>query len=314
VTNVNLTPITRRVRAFFAPVDRTTETPASFDASAPFELDSPPAPWTGLGDIVNFARTGATKISPLIAGARGAVAGQFRGALQARVAFDFLQWGKIQMALAGGSQHTNVLATDAAGGSGTGNPTLPPVAVLAGSTASELILGLGAVDAFSTGDLLACDVDYQQQTGYIGSPIAAAYVKDAADVNRDRDYLRRVTFNVARVSAKTTTPLLLDQPLAGGAPATGASAQRVVAFADHEGGSFFQEWSALFVAEAESGGTVSFYYPKVQACAGAAETELEFDPFRASALHVELAALPVTDALDGEQVVCYRVYSPETSA
>jgi hypothetical protein len=246
----------------------------------------------------------------MLAGAKGAVAGQLRGALEAHVAFDFLRWGKIQMALAGGSQHSNVLATDAAGGAGAGNPVLPPVAVLEGSTASELILGVGAVGAFATGDLVSCDVDYQQQTGFVGWPIAAAFVKDPANVNRDRDYLRRVTFNVARVSGTTATSLLLDQPLAGGAPAMGASLQKVVAFADREGGSFFHEWSALFVAEPESGGTVSYYYPRVQSCASAAETALPFDDLQACALHAQLVALPITDPFDGEQVVCYRGYRP----
>jgi hypothetical protein len=52
-------------------------------------------------------------------------------------------------------------------------------------------------------------------------------------------------------------------------PAAGASAQVVVAFVDREGGSFFQEWSALFVAEPESGGRVCFYYPRLSPNPGA---------------------------------------------
>ena len=67
----------------------------------------------------------------------------------------------------------------------------------------------------------------------------------------------------------TATSVVLAQPLLGGAPATGASAQVVVAFVDREGGSFFQEWSALFVAEAESGGRVCFYYPRLSPNPGA---------------------------------------------
>ena len=47
--------------------------------------------------------------------------------------------------------------------------------------------------------------------------------------------------------------MILAQPLLAGAPATGASAQVVAAFVDREGGSFFQEWSALFVVEAGIG-------------------------------------------------------------
>ena len=295
-----MTPVTRRVRAYCAPVDRGSGTPAPFDPAAAFDFDAPPAPWTALGDVINFKRSPATSVTPMIAGLKGAVAGQFRSVLGATIAADCLQWGKLQMALAAGSQHLNVLNGAA-------------VATLAGSSASELLLGPGAVDAFNAGDMIACDIDYQQQTGYIGSPVAA-YVKDPADVNRDRDYLRRVTFNVARVASKTATALELGQALIGGAPAAGASVQKVAAFSDREGGSFFQEWSALFTLEPESGGRVCFYYPRVQACAGASEKSSTFDGFEASALHIELIALPVTDLVDREQVVCYRTYFPASGA
>ena len=60
------------------------------------------------------------------------------------------------------------------------------------------------------------------------------------------DFIRRVTFNVSRVSSKTPTSLLLAQPLIG-PPTSGMGVQRVVAFVDREGSSFFQEWSGLFV-------------------------------------------------------------------
>jgi len=33
------------VRAFFAPVNRSTETGTLFDPSAAFDLENPPAPW-----------------------------------------------------------------------------------------------------------------------------------------------------------------------------------------------------------------------------------------------------------------------------
>src|SRR5437764_1019216 len=75
-------------------------------------LDSPPAPWIDLGWIDNFQRVSLTPSEPLRAGIRGAAAAQFRGILDARIEFDFREWGKLQMALAGGSEHMNVLATD----------------------------------------------------------------------------------------------------------------------------------------------------------------------------------------------------------
>src|SRR5208282_5622861 len=118
--------------------------------------------------------------------------------------------------------------------------------------------------------------DYQQQVGYVGSGISAAYVSNAALVNRDPNYVRRVTFNVGRVVEVTATSVILAQPLLGGAPATGASAQIIAAFVDREGGSFFQEWSALFVAEAESGGRVCFYYPRLSPNPGAGPGGVSF--------------------------------------
>jgi hypothetical protein len=179
--------------------------------------------------------------------------------------------------LAGGSENMNVLATSpSAAPAPSGGTPIPGAAVLAGSTASELVFGTGVAAAFPAGSLLAVDVDYQQQIGYVGSGISAAYVSNAALVNRDVNYVRRVTFNVGRVAEVTATSVILAQPLLAGAPAAGASAQVVAAFVDREGGSFFQEWSALFVAEPESGGRVCFYYPRLSPNPGAGSGSVSF--------------------------------------
>jgi hypothetical protein len=164
----------------------------------------------------------------------------------------------------------NVLATSSgAAPAPSGGTPIAGAAVLAGSTASELVIGEGVATAFAVGNLVAVDVDYQEQIGYVGSGISAAYVSNPAAVNRDVNYVRRVTFNVARVVEVTATSVILAQALLAGTPATGASAQVVAAFVDREGGSFFQEWSALFVAEPESGGRVCFYYPRLSPNPGA---------------------------------------------
>jgi hypothetical protein len=268
-----MVPVTRQMRAYFAPVNRATETPTIFDpaASGVFALDSPPAPWLDLGWIESFERHYDTPTEVVRAGANALPAAQFRGPMEARVEFDFREWGKLQMALAGGSEHMNVLATSpSAAPAPSGGTPDPAVAVLAGSTASEVVFGAGAVNGFASGNLIAVDVDYQQQIGFVGSGISAAYVSNPAAVNRDLNYVRRVTFNVGRVVEVTATSVILAQPLLAGAPATGASAQVVAAFVDREGGSFFQEWSALFVAEPESGGRVCFYYPRLSPNPGAA--------------------------------------------
>jgi len=318
-----MVPITRRMRAFFAPVERETETPTIFDPgqSGGFALDSPPAPWVDLGWIENFGRGYETATTAVRSGAKALPVAQFRGALEARVEFDFCEWGKLQMALAGGSEHMNVLAPANGGTSPapSGGTPAPGVAVLPGSTASELVIGQGAVDSFAAGNLVAVDEDYRQQKGYVGWGIAAAYVRDPVLVRRDANYVRRVTFNVARVAQKTATSLLLAQPLLGGVPAQGASVQRVIGFVDREGGSFFQEWSALFVAEEESGGRACFYYPRLSASQAAGKGVREqlaaiAKPLATVSLRASFTALPYVDANDGQPVLCYRSYFPAASA
>ena len=60
------------MRAYFAPVNRTTETPTIFDpaASGAFELDSPPVPWLDLGWIEGFARFYDTPTEGVRSGAK----------------------------------------------------------------------------------------------------------------------------------------------------------------------------------------------------------------------------------------------------
>ena len=322
MTRAGLRPIARQTRAYFAPVDRVNGPTAIFDPSKDnaFQLDAPTAPWIDLGWIENFQRTSTSQIEALLGGAAGAVSAQARHPLGARVDFEFRDWGKLQMALAGGAEHMNVLATDpSASRAGSGGIPLSPVPLLAGSTAVELVLGAGTIASFQPGDLVACDLDYAQQVGYVGTGIAAAYVKDSGDVRNDANYVRRVTFNVARIEAVTTTTLLLTQALPGGMPAAGASVQKVMAFVDREGGAFLQQWSGLFVAEEESGGRVCFFYPILSPCTAkpewARESLIEIQkPIGELALQASFTALPTVDGNDGALVLCYRSYFPASAA
>ncbi len=322
-----MVPITRRIRAYFAPVNRETETPAVFDPGkhGAFPLDAPPSPWLDLGWIDHFQRFCNTSTEELRSSNRSTTVAQFRGALDARVEFDFREWGKLQMALASGAEHMNVLASDpSANARPSGGTPVPALVVLSGSTATEVVVGTGEVDAFADGDILAVDADYQQQIGYVGTGIAAAYVNDPADVNRDPNYVRRVTFNLGRIQEKTVNSLLLAQPLPGGAPATGVGVQKVVAFVDRDGGSFFQEWSGLFVAEEESGGRVCFYYPRLSPTTTTGLSSIQgfsredniaiSKPIGALALRAVFVALPHIDENDAQSVVCYRSYFPAALA
>jgi hypothetical protein len=154
------------------------------------------------------------------------------------------------------------------------------------------------------------DVDYTGQTGAVGSGIATAYVKSAADVQGDSDYIRRVTLNVARVESVDGETVSLQQPLPCGVP-EGARAQRVIAYADCDGAAFIPEWSALFVAESESGGRVCWYYPRLQSAVAAQERSVEVAlPLESIRLHATFRALPV----GGTAVLCHRVYFPAANA
>ena len=315
-----MVPVMRQIRAYFAPVDRTNEAPTIFDPGlcGAFALDAPPAPWLDVGWVDNFTRWYETPTGVVRSGAKALPAAQYRGPLEARVEFDFRQWGKLQMALAGGSEHMNVLAPAAGSTSPvpSGGTPAAAIAVLPGSTASQLEFGPGLASALAPGCWIAVAVDDQLQVGYVGSGVAAAYVSSAAAVKQDPNYVRRVTFNVGRVADVTATSVVLAQALLGGVPAAGASAQVVVAFVDREGGSFFQEWSALFVAEGESGGRVCFYYPRLSAtrASGAKGSREEFisiaKPLSTISLHASFTAMPFTDANDGQTVLCYRSYFP----
>jgi len=312
-------PVTRRVRAFFAPVNRATQTPALFDPSEQgrFSLDAPPAPWLSLGWVQNFARKTASKSTALMTGIPAAPLEHVRETLEAEVSLEFLSWTKLTMALATGSQHMNILmpAFGAAPAS-DGAQAVPAVSLQNGSTSTSIVLAPADAVMFTPGAIIAVDVDYTGQTGYVGSPVAGAYVRQ---VLTDVDYVRRVTFNVALVSQISANCLTLAQPLPGGAPATGAKAQAVTGFVDREGGSFYQEWSALFVMEGSQGERIFFHYPRLQVFTGAEESTLPLNQKNQNGhsrvlLKGRFRALPVTDPLDGERVVCYRTFLPAANA
>lgn len=128
-----------------------------------------------------------------------------------------------------------------------------------------------------------------------------------------------MTFNVALVSAVNSTGLTLAEPLSGGAPLAGAKLQAVKGFVDREGGSFYQEWSALFVMEGSQGEHIFFHYPRLQTMTGAEETAIPLNGKHTEGLARvvlmgQFLALPVTDPLDGEKVLCYRSFLPAANA
>lgn len=307
------------MRGYFAPVNRLARTHVIFDPSEEggFSLDAPPAPWISLGWIQEFTRKAGSKTAAVMTGIPAAALDQVRETLEAQLSFEFLSWTKLTMALATGSQHMNLLspasgAAAAADGAQAASAVIPQ----SGSTATFIALAAADVAKFVPGAVIALDVDYTGQTGFVGSPVSGAYVRQALT---DVDYIRRVTFNVAKVSQVNSTGLTLADPLPGGVPAVGAKLQQVTGFVDREGGSFYQEWSALFVMEGSQGERIFFYYPRLQTMASAQEAALPLDGkskegLARIVLKGQFLALPVTDPLDGERVVCYRSFLPSANA
>jgi hypothetical protein len=312
-------PVARRVRGYFAPVNRAAQTPVHFDPSeqGAFSLDAPPAPWISLGWIQGFSRKPGSKTSAVLTGVPAATLEQVRETLEAQVSFEFLSWTKLTMALATGSQHMNLLApASGAAPAADGAQAASAVSTISGSTATFVALAATDAAKFSAGSIIAMDADYTGQTGYVGAPVSGAYVRQAL---ADIDYIRRVTFNVALVLQVTSAGLTLAGPLPGGAPAAGSKLQAVTGFVDREGGSFYQEWSALFVMQGSQGERVFFHYPRLQTMANAQEAIVPLDAKQKDGLgRVQLIgkylALPVTDSLDGERVVSYRSFLPAANA
>ena len=105
---------------------------------------------------------------------------------------------------------------------------------------------------------------------------------------------------------------------------TGAKLHAVAGLVDREGGSVYQEWSALFVMEGSQGERIFFHYPRLQSLTGAEEAEIPLSGKRQGSqgsggharvlLKGKFLALPVTDPLDGERVLCYRSFLPAAMA
>lgn len=307
-------PVTTAVHAFVAPVQRDSSQPTVFDAAqaASFDITNPPAPWIGLGPIEGFQRTAVDESTSVQSGTDATVVAQFRKKLEAHVSFAFRRWGKLQLAMGTGGTHWNVLATRSnAQPSPTGGEAIPATPILDGSTATALQIDPEFTAQVAVGDLVAVDLDYLQQTGYVGLGFPGAYVAVSGSGPFQTDFIRRVTFNVGKVAAIAGGTVTLENPLPAGDPPNSAGLQRIVGFTDREGGAFRQEWSALFFEETVSGGRVCYYYPRLQSLPQAAEKKnLILGDYQAVLLEAHLLALPATDPQDGVSALWYRTYIP----
>jgi hypothetical protein len=311
-------PVTTSVHVFVAPVDRETDTGTVFDPTSAlaFDLSNPPSPWLALGEVENFQRTANDEMTQVASGSEAAVVAQFRKRLEARVSFEFRHWGRLQLAMASGGMHWNVLepapgATPAA----VGGEAIPAVRLQVGSTAQCLKLPAGVAGRFAAGDLVVVDDDFQQQSGYVGLGNSGGYVSSESEIRPGVDYVRRVSSNLARIAAISGDDLLLETPLPAGDPPLTASVQNVIAIVEREGGVFRQEWSALFVEGTVTGGKVFYYYPRLQSVPPAMEHLAPIaGDYKALLLRAHLLALPTSDPQDGAAALWYRAYVPPVVA
>jgi hypothetical protein len=304
-------------RGFFAPfVQGATPAPTIFDPARQgrFDTHAPPSGWFDLGWIEQLRRSPSGRIGQIRSGYRGAIRAQYRGEVGSGIEFEFREWGKLQMALASGTTHFNILkaASGAAQQPLGGSPTAP-VALGSGSTATSLVLATGGGAQFQAGQFVAVDVDYTGQSGYVGSGLQASFVP-AGSVS-DADFIRRVTFNVGLIEQIATDTLTLNQPLLGGVPPSSAKVQAVTGFASREGSSFLPSWSAIFVVDTIDGAQLYYYYPQLSISGEREEGSFEVEnagaaTVRGHSLHAEFNALAFDDPVDGETVVCYRGFFP----
>ena len=314
-------PIARGVHLFVAPVTRGPQgftLPFDPASQGRFALSAPPSNWFSVGTVHDLVREDTSTFAEILSGAPAVAKTRARNKAAVAVRFTLPAWSKLGLALRGGSQQMNLLreTPGSQGGLDSGGQASTAIPVLAGSTANVLLLPGSA--PLQPGDLVVVDDDYDgTTTGYVGAGAAGAYVRSAASVGGSPDYVRRVSFNIGCVAgvtpaANNTLQITLASPLPAGVPTATNKLAALQGFVDRVGGSFVQEWSALFVVDGVQGDRVLLHYPRLQP-AGGGPSEVKstvapgLDRWR---LQAHLTALPVTDANDGEPVLCFRTYLP----
>lgn len=304
--------ITSSVRAWFAPVDRTSGVPAPFDPASlgRFDLSTAPAGWWGAGSVLDLKRTATSTVTPVLSGAPAAVKTQVWATVGEEVEFTLPGWTRVGLSLSSGTEVLNLFQPT---GSGVTTPSGGTAALveslLPGSSATVLQLQTGS--AVKAGDLVVVDVDYTGQTGFLGSGGSGTFMP-SSPATLDLHMVRRFSCNVGLVVSITGTAATLAAPLPAGAPTSAMRLTRLSGFTARTGGAFLPEWSALFVLDGVQGERLLLHYPRLQP-AGDATREVRdilapgVERWRPS---TKLRALPITDANGGTPAICFRTYLP----
>ena len=317
-------------RAYFAPFDvydsaqtfNTSIGPMMVDlTTGPFDRGSLPSNFFDAGWIKDFKLTPESKVGSVRSGYRGAIHVQYKGQVGESFDFKFREYARLQYKLATGSSVINLLSgatpTTAGPVSASGAPTtLMSSYAVAGGVGT---LTVPSSSGFAVGDWIVCDIDYNTATygiiGDVGTPVFQNAVTDV-------DYIRKTSDYVAKVANKTATTLVLDQPFAGGGssgnvvPQAGSKIQKIKGWTAREGGTYFAEWTALFLLDTIDGAQIAVYYPHVSVgqpkdiAANWAIENIGTTDLGGYELDASYVALAFDDPLDGETVVGYKGFYP----
>lgn len=299
--------------------------------------------WYDLGYVKNFKFTPGSKTGNVMTGYRGAIRAKYRAETSEKMAIQFMEMSRQALSIASGTQVFNLLRSTASastvgplsssgvtavamGASGylpTGGPSGPTLGL------PTLCVPSGSGALFPAGTYIVCDQDYNGTSfGFVGDAGANVFQNAVTDT----DFIRKTSDYVACVSSVVAgafsgqDALILTAPFVGGGndasgapnvyPTAGAKVQAIVGYATREGGTYIKEWSAIFVLSTIDNSQLLFYYPRVapDAFGGLAEENLQnATAMQTNGLQASFDALAFDDPLDGETVVRYTAYYPNSN-
>lgn len=316
----------------------------------PFNTAAMPAPWFDIGWVNGFKLTPESKIGQIKSGYRGATRAQVRGEIGESFEFKLREFSRLAFRIATGLEVFNLLKSNVASTTSplgaSGNTAVPVgasgyqatggTATLVGVSGLPCVfLPAGSGSLFAAGQMIVVDVDYDKATtGFVGSNGIPVYVNNAP---QDVDFIRRTSDFVNRITTVVSGPiagiagnqdaLVLQGPMVGGGcsssvnpgplvPGSTAKVQIINGWTAREGGTFVEDYSALFLADTIDGDQFAVYYPHVSiaqfkdvansnyiANLGTTdETGYELD--------ASFNALAFDDPSDGETIVGYYVWYP----
>lgn len=340
-------------RAYFAPFNQqlavsqtsTSLGPTIYDLMVEGKfIDAPPPPagWFDLGYVGKFKFTPGSKIGNVMTGYRGAIRAKYRAETSEKVSFSFMEMGHLQMKIATGTQVFNLLKTTVTQPStlgplsSSGTTAIPmgasgyqPTGLASGPTTGlpTLFVPAGSGSLFPAGSYIVADQDYNGTSfGFVGDAGANVFQGAVSSVDFIRmtsDYVACVR-QVVPTAAAGQDALILTGPFVGGGnaplgttpntvPTTGAKVQGIAGFSAREGGTFIQEWSAVFCLDTIDASQLMFYYPRIapDAFSGFDATNLQnATAMQTYEMATSMDALAFDDPLDGETVVRYAAYYP----